>query len=152
MMSTLYIPTTNGMASKWCEVDFATIHSRSPTWARSSRHHFCEKFSWQPLKRRLWFRCGSTCFMLDTYCGWTKSTSHHLEIMVETIVCWYLQGNRTISRFLSPLHSEGYANLHGQPSADGGVPKESGRPSEARAADDAAMFPKTCPRVAERSH
>ena len=26
------------------------------------------------------------------YCGWTKSISHHLEIMAETSVCWYLQG------------------------------------------------------------
>ena len=27
-----------------------------------------------------------------TYCGWTKF-SHHVETMVETIVCWHLQVN-----------------------------------------------------------
>ena len=26
------------------------------------------------------------------YCGWAKSISHHSETMVETIACWYLQG------------------------------------------------------------
>ena len=30
---------------------------------------------------------------VTNYCGWTKSISHHVESMVETIVCWYLQGH-----------------------------------------------------------
>ena len=30
------------------------------------------------------------------FCGWTKSISHHFETMVETLPCWYSQGNGII--------------------------------------------------------
>ena len=36
-----------------------------------------------------------------TYCGWTKSISHHFETMVETMVSCLLQGNRLIPGFLN---------------------------------------------------
>ena len=34
------------------------------------------------------------------YCGWTKSISHHFETMVETFVCWHLQGKHQKPGFL----------------------------------------------------
>ena len=37
---------------------------------------------------------------MGTYCGWTKSISHHLETMVETMVAWYLQKNRILPDLL----------------------------------------------------
>ena len=46
------------------------------------------------------------------YCGWTKSVSHRFKTMVETIVCWYLQGNRIRNQgflggaeWISSMHS-----------------------------------------------
>ena len=31
---------------------------------------------------------------------WMDEILHHFETMVETLVCWYLQGNRIIPAFL----------------------------------------------------
>ena len=39
---------------------------------------------------------GKTLGGVLTYCGWTKSISHHFEAMVETIICWYLQGIKSV--------------------------------------------------------
>ena len=56
--------------------------------------------STQELRFRIskWPQRGHVDFLLlalykkPSYGGW-KSISHHLETMVEAIVCWYLQGN-----------------------------------------------------------
>ena len=59
--------------------------------------------------------------MWEPYCGWAKSTSHHFDTMVETIICWYLQGNEQkpgclrwcrIS-FIHSMGCEGTASLFG---------------------------------------
>ena len=45
-----------------------------------------------------------------SYCGWTKTVSHHFEAMGNENGCWYLQGNQIIPGFvrwckISSIHS-----------------------------------------------
>ena len=46
-------------------------------------------------------------------CGWKSEIqkSHHLETMVESIVCWYLQGNRILPGFLRWCEMD-FATIH----------------------------------------